>query len=51
MLNVKNNFGSSSPCPLFNLHEDNQNHLLDCIWCSDDKPSHFQLVNWAKWFL
>ena len=19
------------------------------IWCLDDKPSHFQLANWAKW--
>ena len=18
-------------------------------WCLDDKPSHFQLANWAKW--
>jgi len=32
MLNVKNNFGSSSPCPLCNLHEDDQINLLECIY-------------------
>ena len=31
MLNVGENFGKKGPCPLCNLKEDTQSHLLDCI--------------------
>ena len=32
MINVNKNFGNSSPCSLCNLNEDDQSHLLECIF-------------------
>ena len=31
MLNVQNNFGGKSQCPLCKLNDDEQSHLIDCI--------------------
>ena len=38
MLNVKKNFGSSSPCPFCQLHEDDQSHLLECVYIKLSSP-------------
>ena len=42
MLNVKSNFGDKSQCPLCNMKEDNQSHLLDCTIIKLECPDLFE---------
>ena len=38
MLNVQNNFGQHTKCPLCKIEEDSQKHLLECVLIKLNSP-------------
>ena len=49
MLNVKWNFGDKSMCPLCNVKEDQQEHLLECILIKVRCPKLMENRNQCKY--
>ena len=42
MLKVNHNFGNKSPCPLCELNDDEQSHLLECVIIKVKCPEIFE---------